>query len=70
MPRGPRGERRPNDVAQNALKVLKIAVGDEKEDIPSGKRRSGIAGAKARKEALTSEQRREIAKKAANARWR
>jgi len=52
-----------------AYEVFQIAVGEKEDKVPSGKRRSGIAGAKARKEALTKGQRREIAKKAANARW-
>ena len=67
--RGPQGQRRKGDVAQTALQVLRIATGEEQEQMPSGRRASGIAGAKARKNALTSEQRKEIAKKAANARW-
>jgi hypothetical protein len=52
--------------------VAKIATG-EVEDTPGpapGRRRSGLAGSKARAEKLTSEKRREIAKKAAAARWR
>jgi hypothetical protein len=52
--------------------VAKIATG-EIEDTPGvapGRRRSGAAGAKARAEKLTSEERRGIAKKAAAARWR
>jgi hypothetical protein len=53
--------------------VAKIATGEvvEEEDQRSvGKIRSGKAGAKARANALTSDERREIAKKAAAARWR
>jgi hypothetical protein len=53
--------------------VAKIATGElvEEEDQRSvGKIRSGKAGAKARAERLTSEERREIAKRAAAARWR
>jgi hypothetical protein len=52
--------------------VAKIATGEltEEEDQRSvGKIRSGKAGAKARAQKLTSEERREIAKKAASARW-
>ena len=72
MPKGPKGERRLADTHACALAVAKIATG-EIEDTPGlapGRRRSGVAGAKARAEKLTGEERREIAKKAAAARWR
>jgi hypothetical protein len=54
-----------------AIKVAKISVGDISETLkePSGKVRSGHAGAKARAGNLTSERRQEIAKKAAAVRW-
>jgi hypothetical protein len=32
MPRGPKGERRPVDVIGNAVKVMRIATGEEPED--------------------------------------
>lgn len=72
MPKGPKGERRPAEAHSCAIMVAKIATG-EIEDTPGvapGRRRSGAAGAKARAEKLTSEERRGIAKKAAAARWR
>lgn len=72
MPKGPNGERRPADAHACAIAVARIATG-EIEDTPGaapGRRRSGEAGAKARAEKLTGEERREIAKKAAAARWR
>ena len=72
MPKGPKGEQRPADSHACAVMVARIATG-EIEDTPGvapGRRRSGVAGAKARAEKLTSEERREIAKKAAAARWR
>jgi hypothetical protein len=71
MARGPRGEQRPADVIGAAIMVAKISVGELAESLrqPSGKVRSGHAGAKARAEKLTSEQRQEIAKRAAAARW-
>ena len=34
MPRGPKGERRPADVIDNAVKFMRIAVGEEEEDHP------------------------------------
>ena len=71
MPRGPSGERRPADVVGCAVTVAKIATG-EIEETPvkkSGRVRSGHAGARARAESLTKEERIAIAKKAAAARW-
>ena len=72
MPRGPKGEKRPADVIGNAVHVMRIATGEIAEDLEarSGRTRSGKAGAKARASALSAAQRREIAKKAARARWR
>lgn len=67
--RGPRGERRPAETVACAHKVFRIAVGDEEDDIPSARRKSGIAGAAARAKSLPSERRREIATMAAGARW-
>lgn len=72
MPKGPKSERRPAETHSCAIMVAKIATG-EIEEAPGaapGRRRSGLAGSKARAKKLTSEERREIAKKAAAARWR
>ncbi len=71
MPRGPSGQRRPADVVGCAVMVAKIATGEVTEELrePSGRVRSGHAGAKARAEKLTSEERAAVAKKAAVARW-
>lgn len=72
MPRGPKGEKRPADVIGAAVKVMKIATGeieegsDGKEYARKGGRKGGIARAKT----LTPERRREIARKAAAARWK
>lgn len=72
MPRGPKGERRPANTIGCAVMVAKIATGEIEEEVkpPSGKVRSGIAGAKARADSLTSSERQGIAKRAAAARWR
>lgn len=72
MPRGPRGEQRPADVIGAAILVAKISIEEISEPgkVLSGRVRSGHAGAKARANSLTSEQRQEIAKKAAGARWK
>ena len=71
MPKGPRGERRPADVVGCAVTVARIATG-EIEDTrmkQPAKRKSGLAGSKARAAALEPERRSEIASVAAKARW-
>jgi hypothetical protein len=71
MPKGPEGQRRPADTVAAAIMVAKIATGEIKERLkaPSGKIRSGKAGAAARARKLTQEERSAIAKKAAEKRW-
>ena len=72
MPKGPQGQKRPADLNSNAASVVGIATGEIREDREkaiSGRRKSGIAGARARAEKLTAEERSVIAKKAASARW-
>jgi len=70
MPKGPKGEKRPADVIGAAVMVAKIATGElEESSERSGRVQSGRAGAKARAESLSGEERRKIAKKAAAARW-
>jgi hypothetical protein len=70
MPKGPQGQRRPADVIGNAVHIARIATGEEQEAKPAPARRaSGVAGAKARQENTTAEERSEIARKAAAARW-
>lgn len=72
MPKGPNGEKRPADVIGAAVMVAKLATGEITETPvkKSGRTRSGAAGAKARAEKLTGEERTAVAKKAAGARWR
>ena len=73
MPKGPRGEKRPADVIGNAIKVARIATGEEQDDADPTKehhRRGGLKGGKARAKVLTPEQRSEIARLAADARWK
>lgn len=71
MPKGPQGQKRPADVIGCAVQVARLSVGLETEELrePSGRVRSGHAGAKARAEGLTAEERRRIAQRAAAARW-
>ena len=71
MPRGPQGQDRPADVIGCAVHVARLSVGLETEELrePSGRVRSGLAGAKARAEKLTAKERQGIARKAAEMRW-
>ena len=69
MPRGPKGEKRPAGVVECAHAVFQIAVGEATEDLPSGRRRSGLAGAAARTKTLSREKRQAIAAVAAKHRW-
>ena len=74
MPKGPKGEKRPGDVIGAAIKVARIATGEDDDQIeddgkdPAAKA-LGKKGGKARAAKLTPEQRSEIAKKAAAKRW-
>jgi len=75
MPKGPRGEKRPADVIGSAIKVARLAVGDEEEELtgdgkdPAAKA-LGAKGGAARAKSLSAEQRSKIAKKAAAKRWK
>ena len=69
MPKGPSGQKRPADVIGAAVMVAQIATGDVADVKSSGRRASGVAGAKARAENLSAERRSEIAKRAARVRW-
>jgi hypothetical protein len=73
MPRGPRGEKRPADVIGNAVKVMRIATGEEAEELPDSAKSAaaelGSRGGKARAAKMTAKQRSEIARKAAAKRW-
>jgi general stress protein YciG len=75
MPRGPRGQKRPADVIGNAVKIMRIATGEETEELETDRVKSAAAelgsrGGKARAARMTPEQRREIARKGAATRWR
>ena len=77
MPKGPRGEKRPADVIGAAVRIMRIATGEEQEDIPQkdaraverGKR-GGSKGGRARATKLTPKEREEIARVAASTRWK
>ena len=68
MPRGPNGERRPADTIGAAVMVAKIATGEIVEELPKN-REGKVNGGKARVESMTPEERSELAKAAARARW-
>jgi len=69
MPRGPQGQKRPADVIGNAVRVMRIATGEETEELDSVKSAAaelGSRGGKARAAKMTPARRAEIARKAAN----
>ena len=75
MPTGPKGQKRPADVTGNAVRVMQIAAGEEEDTvIDDGKdpaaKALGAKGGRKRAENMTPERRAEIAKKAAESRWR
>ena len=68
MPRGPRGEKRPAAVVGCAVTVMKIATGEIEEEVPAN-RDIKAKGGKTRANSMTPEERSELAKQAAQARW-
>jgi hypothetical protein len=78
MPRGRKGEHRPADAIGNAVHVMRIATGQITDDVPTpeseGKDPAAVAlgrkGGKARAEGMSKKRRKEIARKAAESRWR
>lgn len=71
MPKGPQGQKRPADVIGNAVQVMRIATGQENETaVPSSAAALGKKGGAARAEKLTAERRSEIARAAAQARYK
>jgi hypothetical protein len=74
VPKGPKGEKRPADVIGNAVKVMRIAVGEDADAAPdAGKNKAaqalGKLGGAARAKSMTAKRRKEIARKAAKSRW-
>ena len=75
MPKGPKGQKRPADVISNAVHVMRIATGEIQESpTEDGKNKAAVElgrkGGNARAKQLSAKKRREIAKRAAAARWR
>ena len=75
MPKGPKGEKRPADAIARAVKIARIATGEDDDTAPDdGKdpaaKALGAKGGAARAKSLTKKRRSEIAKKAAAKRWK
>jgi hypothetical protein len=75
MPTGPKGEKRPADVNARAVMIAKIATGEIEDAVPDdGKNKAaqelGSKGGRKRAEGMTADQRAEIARAAAAARWK
>ena len=72
MSRGLQGQKRPADVIGNAVKIMRIATGEETEELDRGKSAAaelGSRGGKALVAKMTPERRRQIAAMAAKVRW-
>jgi hypothetical protein len=69
MPRGPKGEKRHADPVKNAVRIARIATGEEPEVLPPRQAAAGKVGGPKRAKSLSPERRAEIAKKAADKRW-
>jgi hypothetical protein len=73
MPKGPRGEKRPADVIGAAVKVMRIATGEEEEELDRAKSAAaelGARGGKARAAKMSPAERVAVARKAAQSRWK
>lgn len=77
MPTGPKGQRRPADAIGNAVKVMRIATGDEPEDFGPEKPEKneaaaemGRQGGRARAVVMKPESRSASARQAAKSRWK
>lgn len=70
MPTGPKGEKRPADAFQRAVKVARIATGEDEADAAPRTPKHGAEGGVARARKLTESERKAIAKKAATRRWK
>ncbi len=69
MPTGPKGQKRPADAIGNAIRIARIATGDEEETPESPQRAGGLKGGKARADNLSDQEKSKIAQKGAAARW-
>jgi hypothetical protein len=74
MPKGPNGQKRPADAIGLAVLVGRIATGEVEDTVAdpaqAHRSRGGKKGGVARAATLTPDQRSEIARAAASARWK
>jgi hypothetical protein len=75
MPRGPKGEQRPADVNARGVMVARLATGEIDDDIPTPDKNPaavalGRMGGKARAIAMSARRRKQIARQAAEKRWK
>lgn len=76
MPVGPKGQKRPADVIGNAVRVMQIATGEAEEEFEAKPEKDeaaaalGRKGGAARAKNMTPERRAEIARRAAEKRWK
>ena len=71
MAKNPKTPSRPRDMSQLAKRIVDITTGEETDDIPepTPEEERAAKGGAARAAKLTPEERSEIARKAAAARW-
>ena len=70
MPKGPQGQKRPADVIGAAIRVARIATGEEVDECEKRTTvKPGSEGGKARARKLNQTERKKIAEKAASHRW-
>lgn len=72
MPKGPQGQKRPADAIGAAIRVARIATGEEEENpaLDTKKSDAGKLGGMSRARTLSPERRSEIARKAATTKAR
>jgi hypothetical protein len=78
MPRGRRGEKRPADVSQSTILIATIATGEAADDQSTpesnGKNAAAVTlgrlGGQARAAAISPRRRKQIARQAAEKRWK
>lgn len=73
MPKGPKGQKLPADVVGNAVHIMRIATRQIEENADDKRERRyarARKGASARAATLTPDERSEIARAAAAARWK
>lgn len=70
MTKGPQGQKRKADVVGNAVLIGRIAIGEVEDNPTPTAAERGKKGGAARSASLSRERRSEIAREAAEKRWR